>query len=187
MKEIEILVKVLESKKSALKKLSKFKIDHVAKIVDKYYIHPKIRELIPTKTKSATSMLRVRTKNNKSFVTYKKGFFSKKQWLYSDEYETEIKDPKIMMQIFEKLSFKPIIIVDNTRTVYYYKNYEICLEEVKNLGLFLEIECTAPGTKNPLIVRKEIFKLIEFIGIKVSDEVQAGKAELLWRKKFKKQ
>ncbi len=189
MREIEILVRVLESKQSALQKLSQFKKDHVAYIVDKYYVHPAFKELIPVRNGNATAMLRVRVKNGKSFVTYKKDVFSKgnkTRWLYSDEYETEINDPKIMMQIFENLSFKPLVVVNNKRTVYYYQQYELCLEEVKNLGLFLEIECKNPGSKSALAVRKEIFALMNSIGIKVSSEVQAGKAELLWKKQLKK-
>jgi len=182
MREIEILVKVLESKNSALKKLSKYTNHHVSKIVDKYYYIPGHKGMIPSKNRNANEMFRLRTKNNKSFITFKKDVFSGKNWLYSDEYETEVKDINTMIDMFKLLGFKPLVTVNNTRDIYLYDDYEICLEDVKNLGLFLEIECLNPKNKSPTIVRKNIFDLIKTIGIQVSDEVQAGKAELLYLK-----
>lgn len=182
MREIEVLVKVLESKNSALKKLSVFGKPKIAKIIDKYYYDERIKKMYGD---DIAEMLRLRTKNEKSYVTYKKDIFSGKEWLYSDEYETEIKNPKIMEEIFKKILLKPLVIVNNTRYIYYYSDYEICLEVVKDLGLFLEIECLKPGRKTPQKVRSEIFSLIKKIGIQTSKEVQMGKAEMMYKKKKK--
>jgi len=77
MKEIEILVKVLESKKSALKKLSKFKVDHISYITDRYYYHQSHKGFLLTKNKSSTEILRTRIKDGKSYITYKKDVFTK--------------------------------------------------------------------------------------------------------------
>jgi predicted adenylyl cyclase CyaB len=178
MREIEVLVQVLESKNSALKKLSKYGEPKIANIIDKYYYDERIKGMYK---RDMTEMLRVRTKNDKSYITYKKDIFLEKKWQYSDEYETEVKDPMIIEQIFKFLMLKPLVTVNNTRSIYYYNNYEICLEDVKDLGLFLEIECLKPGRKTPDAVRKEIFELIEEIGIKVS----IGKAEMMYKKKRK--
>ena len=182
MREIEILVKVLESKNSALKKLVRFRKDHISLIVDQYYYHPWRKGLLPTKNNSATEMLRIRIKDRKSYITYKKDVFSKTGWSYSDEHETEIKDPKIVDNILRNLDFKPLVKIVNKRTVIYFKKFEICLEEVKGLGLFLEIECIRPGKKDPEIIRREILELIQLLGIRVSKEMIAGKAELIFRK-----
>lgn len=182
MREIEVLVKVLDSKNSALKKLSRFGTPKIAKIVDKYYYNERIKGMY---RRDMTEMLRVRTKNDKSYITYKKDIFLGKKWQYSDEYETEVKDPKIIEKIFNFILLKPLVTVNNTRYIYYYSDYEICLEIVKDLGVFLEIECLKPGRKTANQVRKEIFELIKSIGIKVSAESQLGKAELLYRKKKK--
>jgi len=185
MREIEILVKVLESKKSALKKLSRFRIDHISNIADQYYYIKDQRGFLPTRNKSATEMLRVRKKDGKSYITYKKDVFTKTRWAYADEHETEIIDAKVVSDILEKLGFKPLVKVINKRTICYYKEFEICIEEVKGLGLFLEIECIKPGKKNSEKVREDIITLIRNIGIKVSDEMSMGKGELMYRKKHK--
>jgi adenylate cyclase class 2 len=186
MKEIEILVKVLESKKDALKKLSRFRKDHVAKIVDKYYYHPSRKGMRPSGAKSSTEMLRIRKKDGKTLVTYKKDVFAGKKWLYGDEYETTIGDAEIVSEIFEKLGFKPLVVVNNSRTIYYHNDFEICLEDVKNLGLFLEIEYVGKNSKNPTAIQKKIFDLIDATGINVSKEVNQGKAEMLYRKENSK-
>lgn len=182
MREIEVLVKVLEPENSALKKLSKYGKPKIAKIVDRYYYDERIKGMYKH---DMTEMLRVRTKNDKSYITYKKDIFLGKKWQYSDEYETEVKDPKIIEEIFKFILLKPLVTVNNTRHIYYYSDYEICLEVVKGLGLFLEIECLKPGRKTPQNVRAEIFKLIEKTEIKVSKELQIGKAEMMYKKKRK--
>lgn len=185
MREIEILVKVLESKKSALKKLSRFKKDHVARVVDKYYYHPANKNMMRSKNLGITEYFRIRRKDTKSFITYKKDKFKGKRWLYADEYELEISDPKNMEMILKMLKMKSLVTIDNIRTFYYYKNYEIVLEDVKGLGLFLEIERLNANKERPERIREEIFKLIEDIGMKVSPEMKAGKPELMYNKTHK--
>jgi adenylate cyclase class 2 len=185
MREIEILVKVLESRKSALKKLSKFKIDHISNITDQYYYHPSRKGLLPSKERNSSEMLRTRIKDGKSYMTYKKDVFTKTGWAYSDEHETRVENAGIVDEILLGLDFKPLVKVVNKRTIYYYKIFEICLEEVKGLGLFLEIECIKPGKRDSESIRQEIIGLIKDIGIKVSEESKMGKGELLYRKEHK--
>lgn len=185
MKEIEILVKVLEPKSVVLKKLSRFKIDHISNIVDEYYQNNHIKGLLPTKNAPSSEMLRTRIKDGKSYITYKKDVFTKTGWAYSDEYETGVNDIKIISDILKKLGFKLLVKVINKRTIYYYKTFEICLEEVTGLGLFLEIECLKPGKRKPEAVRDEILALIKSLNIKVSEESMMGKGEMLYRKQHK--
>ena len=46
-----------------------------------------------------------------------------------------------MEKIFEKLGIKELIKVNKTRKIYMYQGkYEIGLDEVENLGYFIEIE-----------------------------------------------
>jgi len=182
MREIEILVKVLESREGALKKLSRFRKYHVSNISDQYYYHPGRKGLLPSAHKGSTEMLRTRIKDGKSYITYKRDVFTKTGWAYSDEHETEVQDAKIIDDILMNLDFKPLIKVMNKRTIYYHKTFEICLEEVKDLGLFLEIECIKPGKRDSEDIRQEIMNLMKDIGIRVSDELKMGKGELLYRK-----
>jgi predicted adenylyl cyclase CyaB len=185
MREIEILVRILEPKINALKKLSRFKIHHISNISDQYYHNPIHKGFLPTMKKNSSEMIRTRIKDGKHYFTYKKDVFTKSGWAYSDEYETEVKDAKVIDAILRNLEFLPLVKVVNKRTIYYFKTFEICLEEVKGLGLFMEIECITPGKRSSEKIRDEILELINDIGIKVTEESKMGKGELLYRKKHR--
>ena len=123
MKEIEILVKVLEPKKSALKKLAKFHLTGSSTIEDNYYYNPNNKNMFPKKDFGITEFFRIRNQDGKYCLTYKKDNFSGKKWLYSDENETKIEDGEIAKKIISNLGLKPLVTVHNKRTFFYYKNY----------------------------------------------------------------
>ncbi len=80
--------------------------------------------------------LRIGKRGNKNIITYK-------NWhdVHCDEYEVEIDDIDKMHKIFDVLNFKKISKVDKKRRKYIYLDkYEISLDNVKELGYFIEIE-----------------------------------------------
>ncbi len=80
--------------------------------------------------------LRVRKENNKYIINYKK-----KHENYVDEYESEINDFDSFSKILNVYGFEEICCIEKTREKYLYKDkYEISFDDVKNLGLFIEIE-----------------------------------------------
>lgn len=80
--------------------------------------------------------LRIRKENNKYILNYKK-----KQDNYVDEYESEISDFCSFSKILNIYGFKETCCIEKTREKYLYKDkYEIAFDDVKNLGLFIEIE-----------------------------------------------
>lgn len=60
--------------------------------------------------------------------------------LWTDEYETIIEDPKMMIKIFENLGLVNYIEVNKKRSVYDYKGFQISIDEIKGLGTFIEVE-----------------------------------------------
>ena len=49
----------------------------------------------------------------------------------------------MLKEIFNKLELVKFIEINNSKETYTYKDYEIVLEDVKDLGLFMEVEhCT---------------------------------------------
>ena len=176
MREIEILVKVNESKESALNKLESFQKKGIKETIDYYY---DLKEKEPI-----TKWLRIRKTKDKNFITFKEDHFKEDKWSYSDEYETEIKDENIVKKILENLGYESLVTVDNTKYLFQEGNFEIALEDVKNLGVFLEIEkMNVEESENVDEVRKEIFELIKKTGIDTSEEVHVGKPEMLMEKK----
>ncbi len=71
MKEIEILVEVFDTKDRVKEILNSFNYIGLNKVVDEYYYDPKRNTLKPSKDDELYHCLRLRTKNNKHYITYK--------------------------------------------------------------------------------------------------------------------
>lgn len=183
-KEVEILVEIFDKKKDALKKLSGFKFLGNKKTLDIYLFDPKRDDLKPDKNGQLKNCLRIRNKDDKTSIAYKLDHFDKKGlWLYSDEYEVESSDFKNTLEIFKKLGFKELVRIDNIKSTFVTGKYEIVLEDVKNLGLFMEVERHNVGPKENIIkVKKEIWNWIQKLNIEVGLELTMGKPELMLRK-----
>ena len=79
---------------------------------------------------------RVRKENNKYIINYKK-----KHDNYVDEYESEISNFESFSKILNVYGFKETCCIEKTREKYLYQDkYEISFDDVKDLGLFMEIE-----------------------------------------------
>ena len=73
--------------------------------------------------------------------------------------------------------------INNIKHTYYTREYEIVLEEVKDLGLFLEVERLKVGDKEDIVfVKKEIFNFIKSLDIEIGEELDSGKPELMLNK-----
>ena len=185
MKEIEILVSVFDEKEQVKKTLSGFEYKGDKKVVDIYYFDPKRSQLQPDETLRLTECLRLRTKDDSSFITYKNDKFDNNgKWLYSEEVETKVEDVNKMKSIFSSIGLEELIVIDNTKSTYIKDNYEIVLEDVSNLGLFLEVEVMLDNDDvNVNIEKQKIQNFIDELGINVSEELNMGKPEMMLRKK----
>jgi len=188
MKEVEILVEVLDSKENALDKLKKFNYEGVKRVLDVYFYDPKKEELKPDNKGRLSASFRLRDKDGKYFMTYKIDYFdSSDKWTHSDEHEIQVSDLRTAENIIEHLGLKTLVEIDNTKHTYTTDKYEIVLEDVKNLGLFLEAERKNLKEKEGVVeVKKEIWEFIKSLEIKVSNELNLGKPELMLRKNREK-
>jgi len=186
-KEIEVLVEVFDKKANVLKKLKSFKFEGAKKTIDIYFFDPKRKNLKPHKDCRLKECLRIRTKGNKSFLAYKIDHFDKKGiWSHSDEHEIEISNPQVALKIAEHLGFKELVRIENTKHTFLSNKYEIVFEEVKNLGLFLEVEAININSKESVKkIKTDILKFIESLNIKTGPELNSGKPELLLKKQTK--
>lgn len=142
-KGIEVELKIPVDKKTFdnVRKLleSKAKFISSSQEVDKYF-NSHHRNFL--KVKHPVEYLRVREKGNSGSFTYKYQYFSKEgEHLYADEHETKVDTPSELIKILEVLNFDNFITINKKRETYVYKNdYEFELDEVKDLGYFIEIE-----------------------------------------------
>lgn len=183
MQEVEILVQVNEPKQTVLDKLNNFTFKGQNETIDIYYYEPLRKNLQVINDEYPTEWFRIRNKNNQAFITYKKDNYNGKTWVYSDEHETEVTDFETCKEIIHKLGFKELVTIDNIKHTFETELYEIVLEEVKELGLFLEVERLNVNDNESIDkIKTEIQTFIDNLGINVSKELNMGKPELMLKK-----
>ncbi len=182
MKEIEILVEVYDDINIIKEKLKDYKYIGLKETVDEYYYDPQRDELKPDSNNQLSHCLRLRRNNNDYSITYKDDIFENNKWLYSNEYETKVESMEMLKAIFDRLELKKFIEIDNKKEIYKTDKYEISLEDVKDLGLFLEVEYCTNDEVDINEVKKEIQEFIDELGINVSEELNMGKPEMYLKK-----
>ena len=182
MKEIEVLVEVYDNIEKIMRKLDNFEYKGLKNTIDEYYYDPKRNTLKPDENGELSHCLRLRRKNNDYYITYKDDVFENGKWLYSDEYETKVESIEMIKNIFKKLGLVKFIEIDNKKETYTYNNYEIVIENVKDLGIFMEVEYCTNEDVDVKKVKKEIQNFINSLDLNVSKELNMGKPEMYMKK-----
>lgn len=182
MKEIEVLVEVHDEITNINKKFEKFNYEGLKRVVDEYYYDPKRDALKPDKENQLSHCLRLRSKNDDYSITYKDDVFENGKWLYSNEYETKVESIIMMKKIFDRLGLVKFIEIDNKKEIYTYNDYEIVIEDVKNLGIFMEVEYCTNDNVDVKQVKEEIQNFINGLELNVSEELNMGKPEMYMKK-----
>ena len=106
--------------------------------------------------------LRLRSENGKYSITYKNWHYQKDGRSYhADEYESVIDNIKGLKKLFKALDFNTLTTVNKIRKTWIYKDYEISLDTVENLGDFVEIEFKGES-QNP-DHKKISVEMVEFL------------------------
>ena len=90
-------------------------------------------------------------------------------------------------KIFNSLEINPIVIVDKTRKIYKYKDYEISIDSIKSLGNFVEIEYKGKHTtKSPAKITDEMIKFLKDLNCgKISRNYVGYPFQMLFPKEVK--
>ncbi len=182
MKEIEVLVELHDEITNIKKKFEKFNYEGLKRVVDEYYYDPKRDALKPDKENQLSHCLRLRSKNDDYSITYKDDVFENGKWLYSNEYETKVESIIMMKKIFDRLGLVKFIEIDNKKEIYTYNDYEIVIEDVKDLGIFMEVEYCTNDNVDVKQVKEEIQNFINGLELNVSEELNMGKPEMYMKK-----
>ena len=182
MKEIEILVEVYDDLDKVRNALDKCSYVGINKTVDEYYYDPLRNTLKPSENGGLDHCLRLREKNQEYSITYKDDVFDNGKWLYSNEYETKIENIDMLREIFDRLGLVKFIEIDNEKETYVYNDYEIVIENVKDLGIFMEVEYCTCLDVDVKKVKKQIQDFIDNLNLNVSEELNMGKPEMYLKK-----
>lgn len=128
--------------------------------------------------------LRIRKENNTVTVNYK-------HWLpegqiirtYCDEYELQVSSADIMEEIFIRLGFEVFIEVDKLRIVWKYKNCEIAIDSVANLGDYIEIEYKGDSENGVENVNRYLHDILQELPADLGEEDFGGYGFKLIQKK----
>ncbi len=184
MKEIEVVVAFDNSKEEVIKILSKYDYIGEKEIIDTYYYDPLRIGLQPESDLRLNETFRVRQTKKGNYLTYKKQHFKGKLWVYSDEYETKVEDSNTIKSIIEMLGLKELIKVHNKRKVYKYKDFEIELEDIEGLGIFIEVEKLSKTDNNEMEIKEEIRDFIRSLKLKNVKELNIGRNQYLLSQKL---
>jgi len=126
------------------------------------------------------NILRIRENNGKFIFTIKQ---SQSNELDSIERETEITEPEEFKEALFLMGYKPAVEIYKVRRKAKYNGYEICLDEVKGLGSFVEVE-KITDNENTDEIQNELFGFLESLGVKREDRVTNGYDTLIYLKQL---
>jgi len=86
----------------------------------------------------------------------------------TNEYEIHVSDNKILETILEKFGLKKLGLIDKYREKFDLNEFEICLDKVKDIGTFVEIE-TDGDESDWKEKRQKCIDLLKKIGLTESD------------------
>ncbi|CEG13205.1 conserved hypothetical protein [groundwater metagenome] len=172
MLEVEVKAKIKNPDKFE-KKLTKINAKFLKREIqeDVYFNHP-CRDFAKT-----DEALRIRKIGNETFLTYKGKRLDAEA---KTREEIEIKCGEEISEILTRLGFKAVANVKKSRTEYLFENLHICVDDVEQLGNFVEIE----GKK--LTDNDKIFEILKFFGIEKSESIIKSYPELLTEKIYDK-
>ncbi|MCJ2540896.1 MAG: class IV adenylate cyclase [Candidatus Thermoplasmatota archaeon] len=123
---------------------------------DTYYRHPG-RDFALT-----DEALRIREEEGRSFITYK-GPKLDTETKSREELEVPLVDPKDLGMLLLRLGFEPVAVVEKRRRGYLLGTLEVCVDEVKGLGHFLEVE--ARGCEDLEEGKTRVLGLLDTLGL----------------------
>lgn len=170
--EIQVNVKKVEKLLDFLDKNADFKGEKHQ--IDQYF-SPTHRNFLDAKP--IKEWLRLRESDGKFSINYKNWKFDDEgKSNYCDELETKIENIEVFKKILKTLDFKTLVTVDKARKIWTYKNYEISVDLVKNLGDFVEIEYYGKDNEqvDPKKITTEMIKFLKEIGCKKIERNYVG-------------
>lgn len=190
MKEIEITVKVFDS----VEKTKDILARQGLKIVDTYSTKDIYLSQDTNLSQSIESVL------NKSVIlrqivtpskvikkiVHKNKVYDGDTLLYEDKINLKCEDLENAKLLFEALDFKELVIVQYDSFVYQKEGLELSFQNVKDLGLLLEIESDKKKLESEEDVMQEkrrLYKLAKSLSLNIGDELNIKKAKALIEKR----
>lgn len=182
-KEIEIKLRVKDNK-PLLEFLEKNGNSESERNQRDEYFTPAHRNFI--EEKPIKEWLRLREEEGKYSLTYKNWHYdSDGKGYHCDEYEIKIDDFSSAKNILSALNFELLVVVDKKRKTFMFRDYEVALDCVEELGDYVEVEYKGKEEKlDTKKVGEEMKDFIEKTGCQIVEQDFKGYPHLLLEKKY---
>lgn len=183
MREIEVKAKI-DNLDAVSNKLASMgcRIDEEIVQEDKIYGLPKDSESF-NEIRPEFVAIRIRKEKDKALFTIKRNVTGE---LDSEEFEVEISDAEEMDRALKAMGYIIEVEVKKKRRKCKVKDYELCLDEVEDLGSFIEVEKLTSDNEDGTKVQRELFDFLETLGIDKKNEITSGYDTMMWEKNKKK-
>lgn len=190
MKEIEITVKVFDS----VEKTKDILARQGLKIVDTYstkdiYLSQDINlsQSIESVLNKSVILRQIVTPSKViKKIVHKNKVYDGDTLLYEDKINLKCEDLENAKLLFEALGFKELVIVQYDSFVYQKEGLELSFQNVKDLGLLLEIESDKKKLESEEDVMQEkrrLYNLAKSLSLNIGDELNIKKAKALIEKR----
>lgn len=170
-KEIEIRFRLSEIKKDEIMKLLQNKgwSPKRTKQIDTYFCSPEF-----VKQKERPYIVRIRESETKKILTYKSTIING-AW---EEIETQVEDAVVIKKILGYLNLESFLVIDKERLTGKVGDIEINIDQIKDLGLYVEFEVISDDVKKG---KKRILNFSSQLNLELNDIVNGGYVQLMER------
>ena len=165
MQEIEIKFKI-DNRDDLIKRLSDLGCTFDKEMRQKDIIF--VKDLNHVESKEGSIFVRIREQNDKKILTLKK---QSKVVMQNKEIEFEISDSVKARDFIETLGLREWVTVEKIRLETSYKQYNFCIDQVKRLGDFVEIEILSEEENKTEEFEKEILSLAQSLNIDTNQRI----------------
>lgn len=165
MQEIEIKFKI-DSRDELIKKLEELGCTFSKERIQKDTIF--VSDLNHVESKEGSIFVRIREQNEKKILTLKK---QSKVVMQNKEIEFEISDSVKARDFLETLGLVEWVTVEKSRLETSYKKYNFCMDRVKRLGDFVEIEILSEEENKTEEFEKEILSVAQSLNIDTNQRI----------------
>jgi len=184
-KEIEIKIQIspeqLKSLRFWLNEKSKF-VDEVEHV--EYYLDNPNKTFFftsPQGYKDALKYLRVRLTEKGDSICYKDFYVDAAtgKTTHCDEFETNVGDGQETLKLLENLGYSDQTLIQKKRQKYLWGDFEIVIDDVKDIGIFVEVELKAKED-NIKIALQRINNFLQLTGITQFRRQERGYVSMAW-------
>jgi adenylate cyclase class 2 len=149
--------------------------------VDEYFNSPSEDYM---KAKKPFKWLSLRKRSGKVILNYKHFFpETAENFTHCEEFETKVDDFEKFKGFLLEVGFKSLVVVEKSRKTFVVnEEFEIAFDNIKELGLFIEVEALKDfgGIEK---TREKLFEFSKEIGINVAKVINEGYPFLLMKEK----